>query len=99
MTSEIISGHLPEAGNVLKWTRIGRYLAISLFANSLIWAGGLFFLKTAKPVYTSDFTLGIAGTGTGVRVDLPDIGQASSDRASAFGSIRSDPRENYKLIG
>ena len=101
MTSEIISNRLPKpksAGDLLKWPRVSRYLMVSLLANGLVWGGGLFFLKTAEPVYTSNLTLGIAGTGTGVNVNLPDIGQASSDSASAFGSIRSDPRENYKLI-
>ncbi|MEL7500874.1 MAG: hypothetical protein AAFN18_00215 [Cyanobacteria bacterium J06554_6] len=100
MTSNLISDGLPRSSvtDSFRWLRVGRYLAVSLLANGLVWGAGLYYLKTAQPLYTSDFSLGIAGTGTGVNVNLPDIGQASSSQASAFGSIRSDPRENYKLI-
>ena len=40
----------------------------------------------------------MAANGSGVSVNLPDIGQANTSGSSAFGSSSSDPRENYKII-
>lgn len=99
--TEIASRRQPRSNPLLTgsiWVRTIKYLTVGALANGLIWGMGLYYLKTTSPSYSSEFTLGIAGTGTGVNVNLPDIGQASSSSASAFGSIRSDPRENYKLI-
>ncbi|MEM9001902.1 MAG: hypothetical protein AAGE59_00100 [Cyanobacteria bacterium P01_F01_bin.86] len=101
MNVNVSSQALPHSVSTqtsFSWLRIVRYLGVSLLANGLVWGSGFHYLKTTPPIYSSEFTLGIAGTGTGVNLNLPDIGQASSSTASAFGAIRSDPRENYKLI-
>ncbi|MGI0480114.1 GumC family protein [Geminocystis sp. CENA526] len=77
--------------------RIFRYLGVAALANGMVWGLALYYLKTTMPSYTSELILNVAGSGQGVNVNLPDIGQAVTSTTSAFGSS-SDPRENYKLI-
>ncbi|WP_017295967.1 GumC family protein [Geminocystis herdmanii] len=77
--------------------RIFRYLGVAALANGMVWGLALYYLKTTIPSYTSELILNVAGSGQGVNVNLPDIGQAVTSTSSAFGSS-SDPRENYKLI-
>lgn len=69
-----------------------------LLINATLWSVAILYLKKAKPIYLSDWALILPGTGPGVSVNLPDIGQASSSTNSAFGGSSSDPRANYQFI-
>ncbi len=85
------TSHKPTVGRFL------RYLGVAALGNGMLWALSLYYLKNTPPTYTSQLILNVAGSGQGVNVNLPDIGQAVTSTTSAFGSS-SDPRENYKLI-
>lgn len=79
------------------WLRVGKYLIVAVLVNGALWAGVFQYLKTTKPVYTSQLTLNVAGAGQGVTVNVPGIGQATTSTTTPFGST-ADPRENYKLM-
>lgn len=85
------------AVNAYSWLRIGKYLITALGANAILWGGTLNYLKTTKPIFTSDFIIHVAGQGQGVNLNLPEIGQAATSSSSPFSSS-ADPRENYKLF-
>ncbi|BAU13977.1 hypothetical protein LEP3755_45210 [Leptolyngbya sp. NIES-3755] len=74
------------------------YLLMWLLINTTIWSAAILYLKKAKPTYISEWALILPGTGPGVSVNLPEIGQASSSSSSAFGGASSDPRANYQFI-
>lgn len=74
------------------------YLLLWLLINTTIWSAAILYLKKAKPTYISEWALILPGTGPGVSVNLPEIGQASSSSNSAFGGASSDPRANYQFI-
>lgn len=82
----------------VKYWRYARYAAIGLAANAALWGITLTYLKTAKPVYTSGWAVIVPGAGSGVSVNLPEIGQASSSSSSPFGSASMDPRANYQFL-
>lgn len=82
---------------VVRWRWI-RYLGLGLAANVCIWGFAIFYLKVTKPTYISEWALILPGSGTGVSVNIPEIGQASSSSSSAFGSASSDPRANYNFV-
>ncbi len=79
------------------WLRILKYVVIGTICNGAIWGLSIFYLKTTPSSYTSKIILNVGGTGPGVNLNLPNIGQAITSSKSAFSSS-SDPRENYKLI-
>ena len=79
------------------WLRFFKYIVVAVLVNGALWSMSLGYLKKAKPTYLSQLTLNIAGSGQGVNVSLPDVGQAVTSTTSAFSST-SDPRENYKLM-
>lgn len=81
-----------------KYWRYARYAAIGLATNAALWGITLFYLKTTKPVYTSSWAVIVPGAGSGVSVNLPEIGQASSSSSSPFGSTSMDPRANYQFL-
>ncbi|MBE9009890.1 hypothetical protein IQ250_06690 [Pseudanabaenaceae cyanobacterium LEGE 13415] len=74
------------------------YLLMWLLINTTLWSAAILYLKKAKPTYISEWALILPGTGPGVSVNLPEIGQASSSSSSAFGGASSDPRANYQFI-
>lgn len=86
---------LPKPSEKGQW-RV--YLLLWLLINTTIWSAAILYLKKAKPTYISEWALILPGTGPGVSVNLPDIGQASSSSNSAFGGASSDPRANYQFI-
>jgi uncharacterized protein involved in exopolysaccharide biosynthesis len=74
------------------------YLFWGIIANSLIWSLGVLYLKLTPPSYTSQFSLILPGSGSGVNLNLPEIGSATSSSSSPFGSPSQDPRANYQYI-
>lgn len=84
-----------KLGLLWRWLR---YLTLGGVANSLIWAMAIYYLRTAETIYASEMLINLPGSGPGISVNLPEIGQASASSGSAFGSSTSDPRETLKLI-
>jgi uncharacterized protein involved in exopolysaccharide biosynthesis len=82
----------------VKYWRYARYAAIGLAVNVALWGVTLTYLKTAKAVYTSGWAMIVPGASSGVSVNLPEIGQASSSSSSPFGSASMDPRANYQFL-
>lgn len=79
------------------WLRWLKYLVIFGLCNSAVWGLALGYLRKTPPSYTSSLILHVAGSGPGVSLNLPDIGQANTSSGTSFGAD-SDPRENYKLM-
>jgi uncharacterized protein involved in exopolysaccharide biosynthesis len=75
-----------------------RYLVLTLLLNCGIWGVTLFYLKHAKPTYTSEWAITLPGSAPGIDINLPNIGQASSSSNSPFGGATTDPRANYQFI-
>ncbi|WP_019502900.1 GumC family protein [Pseudanabaena sp. PCC 6802] len=74
------------------------YLFWGIIANSIIWGFGVLYLKLAPSSYTSQFSLILPGSGSGINLTLPEIGSATSSSTSPFGSSSQDPRANYQYI-
>ncbi len=74
------------------------YILTLILVNAGIWSGALMYLATAKPKYISEWAVNIPGSGSTSNINLPDIGQATSQNYSAYAGANYDPRENYKAI-
>ena len=74
------------------------YLAIWLIGNTVLWSTSLLYLKFKSPTYSSSWTIALPGTASSTSINLPEIGQASSQNQSPFSNTVSDPRENYRLL-
>jgi len=88
---------------ILLWTpgETGRGLRYCLlFTGSmlLIWGPAITYLKYAKPVFTSKWTLILPGTGINTSVSLDNIGKATTSSLSAYGGNSISPKSNYKSI-
>ncbi|AFZ01807.1 GumC family protein [Calothrix sp. PCC 6303] len=75
-----------------------RYIILAGLSNTLIWGSSVQYLKVTKPSYTSEFALLLSGASSGVNVNLPGIGQATSSSVSSLGSSTYDARSNYEFI-
>ena len=78
-----------------RWKSLLLMLVIS---NAVLWSAALLYMSRAKPKYTSDWTINVLGTASSSNINIPEIGQATSQDASAYAGITYDPRENYKAI-
>jgi DNA-binding NarL/FixJ family response regulator/uncharacterized protein involved in exopolysaccharide biosynthesis len=94
--SEIALLKSTSANSLQKKKRL--YLIIWLVGNILLWSASLLYLKFKSPTYSSTWTIALPGTASSTSINLPEIGQASSQNQSPFSSLVSDPRENYKLL-
>jgi uncharacterized protein involved in exopolysaccharide biosynthesis len=74
------------------------YLAIIIFSNIAIWFITLLFLHRAPRLYTSQWTSILASTSSNTNVDLPGIGNTTSQQNSPYSDKIQDPRENYKFL-
>jgi DNA-binding NarL/FixJ family response regulator/uncharacterized protein involved in exopolysaccharide biosynthesis len=74
------------------------YLIIWLVSNLIIWSGSIIYLQFKKPTYTSKWAIALPASNSSTNIDIPGVGQASSESESPFNSDFSDPRENYKYL-
>lgn len=79
------------------WFRWLKYLLLGVLCNAGLLGFSLSYLEKTPPTYTSKLIVHVGGSGPGVSVNLPSVGQANTSSGTTFGS-RSDPRENYKLM-
>lgn len=86
--------------NILKRKPRSRkfYLTILLLGNLLIWGVSLAYLQFKKPSYQSKWAIALPSSNSSTNIDIPGVGQASSESESPFNSDFSDPRENYKYL-
>jgi DNA-binding NarL/FixJ family response regulator/uncharacterized protein involved in exopolysaccharide biosynthesis len=74
------------------------YLKIWLLCNLIIWGSSIAYLQFKKPTYTSKWAIALPSSNLSTNIDLPEVGQASSESGSPFNSDFADPRENYKYL-
>ncbi|MBW4532805.1 MAG: response regulator [Pleurocapsa minor HA4230-MV1] len=74
------------------------YLKIWLLCNLIIWGGSIAYLQFKKPTYTSKWAIALPSSNLSTSINLPEVGQASSESGSPFNSDFADPRENYKYL-
>ncbi|KYC39246.1 hypothetical protein WA1_31380 [Scytonema hofmannii PCC 7110] len=73
-------------------------LLMIVAVNGVVWGAALFYLITAKKTYVSDWSINIPISNTNANINLPNIGQATSQDSSAYSGTTFDPRENYKAV-
>ncbi len=88
---------------ILLWTPVNknrkpRYIILSVLLLSSIWLVCFGYLKIAKPVYRSEWTLILPGKGVGANINLVDIGQTSTASASPYSNTSTSPKANYKAF-
>lgn len=81
--------------NKIRWKSL---LLTLIVTNTVLWSAALLYTNRAKPKYVSDWTINVLGTASSSNINIPEIGQATSQDASAYAGITYDPRENYKAI-
>lgn len=74
------------------------YLRIWLLSNLILWSISLAYMQFKKPTYTSKWAITIPSSNLSTNIDLPEVGQASSQSESPFNTDFADPRENYKYL-
>ena len=74
------------------------YLTILLLGNLVIWGGSLAYLQFKKPSYESKWAIALPASNSSTSIEIPGVGQASSQSESPYNSDFSDPRENYKFL-
>ncbi|PIG95295.1 hypothetical protein [Gloeocapsopsis sp. IPPAS B-1203] len=74
------------------------YLFLGLAVNAVLWTSAFTYLSTQQPTYTSSWTATLPGTESRTSVNLPQIGQTSTQVQSPYSNTSQDPRENYKFI-
>jgi len=86
---------------ILLWSpastnRKPRYIILATLTLSIIWGIALAYIKLAKPIYRSEWTLVLPGKGAGANVSLVDIGQTSTAAASPYSNSSTSAKANYK---
>ena len=88
---------IPPTSQELLWLRWIKYILLAVLCNGALVALSVAYLKKTPPTYTSEALIHVASGGSGVSVNLPSIGQATTSSGTSFGS-HSDPKENFKLM-
>jgi DNA-binding NarL/FixJ family response regulator/uncharacterized protein involved in exopolysaccharide biosynthesis len=74
------------------------YLRIWLVSNLILWGISIAYLQFKKPSYTSKWAITLPSSNLSTDINLPEVGQASSESESPFNTDFADPRENYKFL-
>jgi uncharacterized protein involved in exopolysaccharide biosynthesis len=74
------------------------YLSLIIFSNIAIWAITLLLYNSAPRQYTSQWTAILPSTASSTNVNLPGIGNTSTQQTSPYSNMTEDPRENYKYL-
>lgn len=75
-----------------------RYLVAGLAANLVLWGLVLAYLRLKDPTYTSEWAVGVPDAELDARINIPEIGAATTESRSPYANTNRDPRENYKFI-
>ncbi|ACK72957.1 conserved hypothetical protein [Gloeothece citriformis PCC 7424] len=79
------------------WGSWKNYLLLTVIFNTALWSLSLTYKRVAEPVYASDWSVTLPGLGSTTAVQLPNIGQTSTQIQSPFNNY-FEPRETYKYI-
>jgi DNA-binding NarL/FixJ family response regulator/uncharacterized protein involved in exopolysaccharide biosynthesis len=74
------------------------YWGIWLVGNLLLWSSTLLYLKFKPPTFVSNWAIALPASNSSTNIDIPGVGQASSESESPFNTDFSDPRENYQFL-
>lgn len=74
------------------------YLKVWLFGNLFIWLLSFAYLQFRQPSYASKWAIALPASNSFTSIDIPGVGQASSESESPYNSDFADPRENYKYL-
>lgn len=75
-----------------------RYLVLGIGINAGIWGLTFIYLTVTKPTYVSKWTLVLPETGSSTKVDVPQLGGASSEVKSPYSDRSQDPRAKYAVL-
>ncbi|HEY9826112.1 MAG TPA: hypothetical protein V6D19_11730 [Stenomitos sp.] len=75
-----------------------QYLFLLIASNIIIWITALAYLKISPRLYTSQWTAILPSVASNTSVNLPGIGNTSTEQNSPYSDLSQDPRENYKLL-
>ncbi|NEO29039.1 MAG: hypothetical protein F6K36_00975 [Symploca sp. SIO3C6] len=89
------SKSLQSAESQRRWMR---YLSLGIIMNAAIWGITLVHLEVSKPNYSSKWTYSLPGARSYTRINIPNLGAASSEVDSPYSDRSQDPREKYKFI-
>ena len=78
--------------------RTHRYAIAFIAINVVIWSITFICISLLPNQYVSKWTLILPGAGVGAKIDIDNIGSASSVVNSAFSSNSLSPKVNYKSI-
>lgn len=73
------------------------YFWLGIILNSIVWLLVVVYWKVVPPTYASEWGIKILESDTGVKINLPGVGGASSGGSSS-GKSRQDPRTDYLYI-
>jgi len=76
--------------------RFKRYICYAVIAITLVWLGTGAYLFTAKPRYTSNWTLVLPDRSESSSLAVSEIGNASFSNSSPFGNIGQNPLLTYQ---
>ncbi|NEO99000.1 MAG: hypothetical protein F6K58_10035 [Symploca sp. SIO2E9] len=88
----------PSSKSAESQRRWMRYLSLGIILNAAVWGVTLVHLEVSKPTYTSKWTYSLPGARSFTRVNIPNLGAASSEVGSPYSDRSQDPREKYKFI-
>ncbi len=96
---KIFSHYNTRSGSVSRTRRWPIYLFLGITTNLMVWGLAIAYITLKAPSYTTKWSITLPSNGSTSRVDLPDIGIASSQTDSPYRyDSHHDPRENYKYI-
>ena len=78
--------------------KLGRFLAMGILLNSVVWLSAFAYLKLTPPTYTSQWGVKILEIDRGVEVVLPDGGKASPAAGGWTPPTGQDPRNDYVYL-
>lgn len=99
LNSDLHSRRSPLSKKLTNQTRSKKfYIRVWLLGNLVIWLGSFAYLYLKQPSYTSKWAIALPSSNLSSSIDLPEVGQASSESQSPYNSDFADPRENYKFL-
>ncbi|MGH2341543.1 GumC family protein [Segnochrobactraceae bacterium EtOH-i3] len=75
-----------------------RYLVVLTFGLLLIWTPIIAYVVLTPKGYTSEMSLILPGAGVSTSISVSEIGQATSNSPSAYGSSSLSPTVTYKTL-
>lgn len=94
----VLLGWAARGSSMRPRTRRAAYLLLATAILTGIWGLTIAFIAVAPVSYTTQWTMILPGTGSGLSVNFESIGQASTSANSSYSSSSLDPKVNYRAI-